>query len=404
MMLSAIFRRLVALLAPPHAYRSRGASPHNYPTLSNDTDVRGGTLYEAQIIHHLEAKELPRYGGITDAVRLVYGQEAPASLRDFLAEFGKKFPDAKLPRTATTAEVKPDAVCLAGNTADVAEVLAECTARVVFMNPANRDDFDCVRLADGTEAFRSKLAAALSRRLGDPDGKGIFWLLEISKGPSAWLKKVYQLERALLAPQPASHPSAVRLPMILLNENEAEFDRSLDGLRDLLPQLPDTSSLRTCRVLVVGFAPFRNMFSEMASIREDIHTMQGKMETMATKDDIAALAATTKADIAALAATTKADIAALAAQIQPPAPVLPAYWVAPRDGDGAAFKVKPEEPDVASLKKAIKAEMSPELDDVAAARLSIYASATDGTPLDAKAELADGVEYLFARPKPEGAT
>ena len=69
----------------------------------------------------------------------------------------------------------------------------------------------------------------------------------------------------------------------------------------------------------------------------------------------------------------------------------------PRDG-GLSFQVMPTLSNIDSLKKAIKAELHPELAHVAACRISVYESDV-AEPCDPEASIKDEVKYEFKWPE-----
>jgi hypothetical protein len=82
----------------------------------------------------------------------------------------------------------------------------------------------------------------------------------------------------------------------------------------------------------------------------------------------------------------------------------PSWTVCEHGGTGSAFPVEPKKPTVMHLKKAIKAEKSPELDHIAADALVIRRADSGGTEaLDAEAALEVGVKYTYEAPAPHAA-
>ena len=264
-------------------------------TFHSNADTAVGTLYESQVLASLARKNLGFCTNLGKFRRSSKYDFDIAVRRVVTAMDWINFtpPDKKTPQqyawSGLSSDVKPDALVLAGN--ELPSLLAEHCVEALEM-----------KWCKGTFVPTTMTAAQLRNYVPSSTSLQPLALLEITKGPSEWKKKMVQHEKSLsviaslrssdfendnFKAQCQDHR---RLLVIAVNESKDAFDDMTKEVKEIYTRVQKEQwsedyprcFCNSTRVLFC-FAPFRNIFSEITDVNEKMDELATEVHELATE-------------------------------------------------------------------------------------------------------------------------
>ena len=103
---------------------------------------------------------------------------------------------------------------------------------------------------------------------------------EITECPRKLLDKSWQLERSFRL----LNLDNVAAVILLVNGDESEFQENAKALSKRVEDIKDMLSIRNT-VFVVGYTPFRSVYSEIANLKDEMASLKGEMAVVNRKVD-----------------------------------------------------------------------------------------------------------------------